>query len=129
MSEEMKEVTSEEVVEVVKEQVVEPAPVATQEDPQQQKTVSLSDLRVGYVVGLSEEGNFVFDIFGKQKGVVELLGLHQHATFKVDTLYNQTQMGGDALVHEIGRAMAMLNQKLDQIAQVVLPPKKPDNDL
>lgn len=95
--------------------------------PQQEGT-SLGDLRVGYVVGMTDDGNFVFDIFGKQKGLVEVLGLHYHATERVKTLYNQTQMSGDTLVNEVGKALSVLNQKLDAIQQVVAP-KKPDNNL
>lgn len=118
MSDEVKDIVEEEVVEQVVDQPAQP----------QQRQMSLEDMKCGYIVAMTEEGNFVFDLFGKQKGLVEVLGLHKHATSRVDTLYNQAQMSGDALVNEVGKAMAMLNQKMDQILQVIAP-KKPDNNL
>jgi ATP-dependent 26S proteasome regulatory subunit len=106
----------------------EPVEAVTEESQSTEQQLQLADLKVGYVVGLTDDGNFVFDIFGKKKGLVEILGLHQHASLRVQVLYNQTQMSGDALVNEIGKALSVLNQKLDQIVQTVAP-KKPDNNL
>lgn len=86
--------------------------------------VQLNDLRIAYVVGLTPEGNFVFEVFGKEKGLVEVLGIHEHATRSVNKLYNEVQLSGDRLVHEIGRGISVLNQKLDQL---LVANKKPDN--
>lgn len=90
--------------------------------------LTLDDLKVGYVVGLADDGNFVFDVFGKEKDLLSLLGLHAHADRRVNQIYNQTQMAGDTLVHEVGKALTVLNQKLDA-ALSVLAPKKPDNSI
>ena len=43
-------------------------------------SVALEDLKIGYVVGLTAEDRFVFELFGQNKGLVELLGIHQHAS-------------------------------------------------
>lgn len=94
--------------------------------PQEGKGLTLDDLKVGYVVGLTEEGNFVFELFGKDPGLVELLGVHQHAVNRVQRIYDDKQISGDRLIHEVGKAVAMLNQKLDQVLQAVAP-KEPDN--
>jgi hypothetical protein len=76
-------------------------------------SVSLEDLKIGYVVGLTQEDRFVFEMFGVSKGLVELLGIHQHASRKVDQVYNDQQMSGDRLLHEVGRAVAAIAQRLD----------------
>lgn len=105
-----KKTTSQKVEEATK--AVEAAVEAT--SPEAEATpVALQDLKIGYVVGLTEEGRFVFDLFGKNKGLVELLGIHQHAKRKVDQVYNDQNMSGDRLLHEIGRAVASIAQRLD----------------
>ena len=104
----------------VEEEVVEEVPT--------KKAQSLDDLEVGYVVGLTDEGNFIFDVFGKRKGLVEILGLQQHAAFKIQSIYNQTQVAGDSLVNEVGKGISTLHQKIDQLLAVIAP-KEPDNKL
>jgi len=76
-------------------------------------SVSLEDLKIGYVVGLTQEDRFVFELFGVSKGLVELLGIHQHASRKVERVYDDQQMSGDRLLHEVGRAVAAIAQRLD----------------
>ena len=79
-------------------------------------SVSLEDLKIGYVVGLTQEDRFVFELFGQNKGLVELLGIHQHASRKVNRVYDDQQMSGDRLLHEVGRAVAAIAQRLDGLA-------------
>jgi hypothetical protein len=76
-------------------------------------SVALEDLKIGYVVGLTQEDRFVFELFGVSKGLVELLGIHQHASRKVERVYDDQQMSGDRLLHEVGRAVAAIAQRLD----------------
>lgn len=80
----------------------------TKEPPQEAK--------VGYVVGINGEGMFDFQVFGSEPGLVELLGLHQYASLRIQKLLNEKQMSGDTLVHEVGKAVASLHQKLDALA-------------
>jgi len=79
-------------------------------------SVALEDLKIGYVVGLTAEDRFVFELFGQNKGLVELLGIHQHASRKVNRVYDDQQMSGDRLLHEVGRAVAAIAQRLDGLA-------------
>jgi hypothetical protein len=81
----------------------------------EQTPVALEDLKCGYVVGLSQEDHFIFELFGTNKGLVELMGIHQHASHRVNSIYNDQQMAGDRLVHEVGRAITQLGEKLDTI--------------
>lgn len=109
-------------LEVVKEQV-EGEDVPEKEDTQQPP-----ELKIGYVVGLTPEGRFVFELLGQERGLVELLGIHQHATKRVNRIYDDNQLGGDRLVHEVGKALGVINQKIEQLLNVVAP-RKPDNSL
>ena len=88
-------------------------------------SVALEDLKIGYVVGLTAEDRFVFELFGQNKGLVELLGIHQHASRKVERVYDDQQMSGDRLLHEVGRAVAAIAQRLDgltgNIEDMVVP--------
>lgn len=103
--------------------------VAEQGAPEGQKQVSLEDIRVGYIVGLTKAGDFVFDVLGQDKGLVEVLGINQYATMRVQQLVDNSQVTGDRLVNEVGRAVAALHQKVDELSKVIVPVKKPANAL
>lgn len=72
-------------------------------------------LQIGYVVAMDKNGDFIFEIIGKNKGLVELMGIHQHATRYIEGLYNNNLMRGDRLTHEVGEAVRALNEKLDKL--------------
>ena len=105
----------------------------TSEVPEEIKTEPVEEqngdnLRMGYIVGVTNAGNFVFEVLGENKGLVELLGLHAHATAKIQGVYERAQMTGDALIHEVGKALTILNKKLDQILDSNTS-KKTDNEI
>lgn len=70
---------------------------------------------VGYTVALTKDNVFVFDVFGEEQGLVQLLGIHQYAAQRVKRVFNESHMSGDRLVHEVGTGVSMLNQKLDAV--------------
>ena len=76
-------------------------------------TITLEDLKIAYVVGLTEEDQFIFEMFGQDRGLVQLLGIHQHASRRVEKIYDDQQMSGDRLMHEVGKAIAEVSKKLD----------------
>lgn len=99
---------------------------------QEQQTVSLNDLKAGYIVGLTDTGEFVFEIVGKDKGLMELLGLHSYAGFRIEKIRDLKEMSGDALVHEVGKAVSMTLNKLDELnrsGQVSTAVARPNNNL
>jgi hypothetical protein len=108
---------------------VETGPVTTAETLEstpQQEILNTDDLQVGYLVGLDHQGNFLFKTLGQRQGLVELMGVHAHATRRIETIHD-TRVGiGDALALELLRGLAQLTQQVEQLRQVV-PPKKPDN--
>lgn len=99
-----------------------------EEAPAEEQQLSLNDLAVGYVVGMDQQGNFIFQVVGQQPGLVELLGIHSFAGERVKDLFNAKQGKGDPLVNEVGKAVMALHQKVDQLLNVIAP-KKPDNEL
>jgi hypothetical protein len=46
----------------------------------------ISQLTVGYVVGVTETGDFVFEVLGDKPGLVQLMGVHQYANTRVQML-------------------------------------------
>ena len=72
-------------------------------------------MRVAYLVGLDNEGNFVFNVFGKEKGLVEVLGLHQLAGHKLKQMLEQNTNTGDKLTAEALRLLLQINNKIDKL--------------
>lgn len=103
---------------------------ATMQEPEEPEgqSLSLDELRMAYVVGIKPDGDFVFQLFGQSQGLVELLGLHEYAERQVNAVVNDRQLKGDRLVHEVGKAVALLAQKVDQTL-LALSPKSPDNEI
>ena len=92
----------------------------TTEEPKQ-TPIALEDLKCGYVVGISEEEGFIFEVFGKKKGLVELMGVHQHASYRIETVYKHQQISGDRLVQEVGRAVSLIGEKVDSLLDQKTP--------
>ena len=76
---------------------------------------SLDQLSSGYIVGVTPEGQVVFDVVGSRKNLVEVLGLHEYAAKRVKALSDQALTSGDTLVHEVGKAISIVNMKVDQL--------------
>ena len=101
-------------------------PVVEPEVIEEKKERTLNDLKIGYVVGLEENGDFLFELFGTDRRLVELLGLHKYASYRIDTIRNDKFLSGDALTHEVGKGVKALNEKLDTLLSLL---KKSDNKL
>lgn len=110
--------------EVVKAQEVR---TSAEEPAPEKKALNPADVKVGYAVGLSKDGEFFFDVFGTEAGLVQLLGIHEYARQRVEAVTDDRLMRGDRLTHEVGKILGVLNQKLDGVMGA-LAPKKP-NDL
>jgi len=93
----------------------------------QEKVISLNELQTGYLVAINQEGNFIFELIGQKKGIVENLGLHKLAEKRLLDLLNQKQGGGDALVNEVGHIVLNLSSKIDKVFNKLFP--KPDNEI
>ena len=86
-----------------------------EKEVQAESTVTLDDLKTAYIVGVTADDKFIFELYGKEKGLVQLLGIHKHATHCVDNIYNHKQMSGDRLTREVGLAVTEIAKKLDDL--------------
>lgn len=84
----------------------------------EEKVISADDFTIGYVVGLTPDGNFVFEVVGKNKEVVGLMGIHKYAEYEVKKAFEGNRMCGDALTFEVGKAVAAVATKLDTLLKV-----------
>lgn len=112
--------------------VVEDVQPVTEEvvdqEGQQPQQVNVDEMQIAYLVGLQPDGNFFFQVFGKSQGLVELLGLHTHATQRLQVIQQQKMGTGDALVVELAKGLQAMDQKLDALLKNLVP-KTPDNSL
>lgn len=67
----------------------------------------------GYTVGLKENGEFVFEIHGDNTGLVQLLGLHEYAKYRIGFITDENQGYGSA---GIIRALNHLGKQVGQLA-------------
>lgn len=80
------------------------------------ETQETSPLRFGYTVGVNEDGSFVFDLHGEDKGIVQLLGLTRFAEYQIERIHNISMKQGDALLNQ---GLALLFQELQTIKEAV----------
>jgi hypothetical protein len=91
-------------------------PETTQQQGQQ---IGLNDLKVGYVVGLTEDEKFVFEVVGKKPNLAELLGLHKHAETKLEVVYSQAQFVGDAVTVRVGEMVGELTKQVAELQKLI----------
>ena len=101
------------------------APVTSAAEPEK-KAMNPADMRVGYAVGLTKEGEFFFEVFGQDAGLVQLLGIQEYARQRIEAITQDRMMRGDRLTHEVGKILGELSQKLDAVLATVAP-KKPND--
>lgn len=63
-------------------------------DQSEQKSLSSEDLSCGFIVGVRDNGDLVFEVLGKQAGLVQLLGLLSFAQYKVELIRDMSQSTG-----------------------------------
>jgi len=79
-------------------------------------------LKMGYMVGVDQSDEFFFQIFGTNRTMVNLLGIHQHATSTIEQQCRRIR-GEDKIQEEILKAILLLNQRLEQVVQGFQRPK------
>lgn len=101
-----------------------------QDQPNQQVDLN-KDLSTGFVVGLTKDGAFLFQVLGTEPGLAELMGLLEHAKERVRILYSSKQVTTDAMaarmINELGQMVNSLDQKLTRLVNKLDP--KPENKL
>ena len=93
-----------------------------QQEEVNQNNTATDDLVCGYVVGLKENNDFVFDVVGDNVGLVQLLGLHKYAEHRIEFAKDAQQgYGFPVVMRQLGqllKAMEMLMQGLSNQNQV-----------
>lgn len=106
-----------------------PEVAATTEGTPAPTTLTDGDFKIGYVVGLSKDGNFLFEVLGTEKNIVSLMGIHKYAEHEVTKLFEQNRFHGNALTLEVGKAVGALHEKFDSLMRALGMSKKPDSDI
>jgi hypothetical protein len=78
-----------------------------------------SPTKCGYVIGVREDGTFIFDILGTVPGIIELLGLHTIAGERLHARMDK-QLGGK---------YSLILGKLEEIASAPNPLDLPLKDI
>ena len=68
-------------------------------------------MKCGYVIGVQDDGSFVFDILGTEPGIIELLGLHAVVGERLQARMDR-QLGG-----KFSLMINKLNQLAEQVSQ------------
>jgi len=112
-------------------------PVVPEEIKPQQEVQELKppfdpnkELKFGILAGLKLDDGFLFEIFGTQQTLVNLLGLRDYIQVRIDAERNKKLGTGDALTASMGQQLAQilaqLTNKLDKLVSIL---DKPTNQL
>jgi hypothetical protein len=80
-------------------------------------------IRYAYVVGVKNNGQFVFDVHGDEVGLIELMGLHQYADRRIKGVFDDNHGTGDAITMQLFKMLQELGAKLlgEQEQEEVVP--------
>ena len=115
----------------VSEMIVTPGVVTTAQEVSTVPTQEVPERTplIGYTVALLSDGNFHFEVLGTDKGLVQLLGVHQYATGEVKKVHDNAVLSGDRLVNEVGRMLNLLNERLERVENTLKNTLKGANTL
>jgi hypothetical protein len=88
-------------------------------NPTEKRQLDLATMKGGYVVGLNDEGEVLFDVFGTNTNQMEVMGLHYHAGRSLGRRYEDMTLMGDRLTHEVGKAVALLTAKVNEMEEKI----------
>jgi hypothetical protein len=91
---------------------------ATQDEVEtkKDKAPNLDHLACGYIVGLQPNGDIVWHVLGEQPGLVQLLGLHKYADYRLNIAVDINQGYGMPLVV---KQLASLGQTVETILSML----------
>jgi hypothetical protein len=87
-----------------------------EEEPEEAEADLTETLRFGYTVGVKEDGGFVFELHGEDKGVVQLLGLTRFAENQIERIHDIALKQGDALLNQ---GLALLYQEIQTMKRAM----------
>lgn len=89
------------------------------------KTLTTDNLQCGYLVGLSKEkdgkdGQFIFQLLGEERGLLQLQGLHGYASNHIQKLTDEAlKVGNGFIVDILSQVTQALVEKLDKVSAEV----------
>ena len=96
----------------------EEKPADQQESESQEIEVEVPELICGYLVGLKPDGKFVFEVTGQSTGLIELMGLHQYASHRIEVAKDVNQgYGPPLLAKQLSDIGSMLKVILNMLTQ------------
>ena len=74
-----------------------------------------NSVKAAFTVAVLTNGELSFKTFGDQTTLVNLLGLNEYAKICIRQSVNHQTCSGDYRVDEVGKAVALVNSKIDQL--------------
>jgi hypothetical protein len=82
------------------------------------KPVEIPPMTSGYVVGIKDTGEFVFEVLGESPGLVQLLGLHKYAEHRLEVAKDINQgYGTPLLAQQLSQVLSMMKVILNMLTE------------
>ncbi|MCW4026335.1 MAG: hypothetical protein NWE76_02475 [Candidatus Bathyarchaeota archaeon] len=82
---------------------------------EEQQVVPLEEMKVAILAGILPDGKFLFQTHGTQQGLIEYIGVHAYIGMRIQSLADEVVFRGDRITHEVGKAVGLLNKKVDDL--------------
>ena len=84
------------------------------------------ELKFGFISGLRQDGNFLFEMLGTEKSLVNLMGVKQYTDKRIAGEIDKNLNTGDALTFALFQSVTQLSAKMDRLLSLL---EKPTNQL
>jgi hypothetical protein len=82
-------------------------------------TKPVEEVQCGYIVALKKDGSLVFEFLGETQGLVEILGLHQFASLKINEPLRRSEL--EPIHKVINGILQILMKKDEEVSRIVKP--------
>lgn len=93
-----------------------------QTEPEKQSFDINKDLKFGFLSGLKQDDNFLFETFGTEKTLVNLMGVKQYTDKRIAGEIDKNLNTGDALVFALFQSVTQLSAKMDRLLSLLERP-------
>ncbi len=74
-----------------------------------------TDLKIGYLVGVNQKDEHVWEVFGTETTLTNLVGVHDFAEFKVDESKSTQLMTEKRILFQVAEALTLLNRQVEML--------------
>jgi len=93
----------------------ESVPLGEEVSSASNRVITLPEMTNGFIVGVTSEGNYVFEIVGTQTGLIELMGLLEYAKLRIADIRDLNQGRGNPIIQKqlrkVGEILSSLVQQ------------------